>query len=109
VLEWDFDRIVLSHGDLIEHDGHARAAQAWRPLVSARQPVEPPRCLQVGAPNIISRPSMPSEPDGYTISPSSLRQYRPLGMKWDTGGYQGIRWRVLRSRCRQVSQTGIKT
>jgi len=35
VLKWDFDRIVLSHGDLIEHDGRACAAQAWRSLVGA--------------------------------------------------------------------------
>ena len=32
-LQWDFDRIVLSHGDLIETDGHARAMQAWRRVV----------------------------------------------------------------------------
>ena len=29
ILAWDFERIVLSHGDLIEHDAHAVAARAW--------------------------------------------------------------------------------
>lgn len=38
-LQWDFDRIVLSHGDLIESDGHAQAARAWRSLLpDARAP-----------------------------------------------------------------------
>ncbi len=38
-LGWDFERIVLSHGDLIERDGHAQAARAWRHLVP--EPVAP--------------------------------------------------------------------
>ncbi|MEJ1990830.1 MAG: DUF4336 domain-containing protein [Maritimibacter sp.] len=29
VLAWEFDRIVLSHGDLIEENAHARAEEAW--------------------------------------------------------------------------------
>jgi hypothetical protein len=29
MLAWDFQQIVLSHGDLIDHDAHAVAAQAW--------------------------------------------------------------------------------
>ncbi len=29
ILAWDFERIVLSHGDLIERDAHAIAAEAW--------------------------------------------------------------------------------
>ena len=29
ILAWDFERIVLSHGDLIESDAHAVAARAW--------------------------------------------------------------------------------
>lgn len=32
-LYWDFDRIVLSHGDLIETDGHAQATRAWKALL----------------------------------------------------------------------------
>ena len=33
ILAWDFRRIVLSHGDLIEHDAHAVAARAWSGLL----------------------------------------------------------------------------
>jgi hypothetical protein len=29
ILAWDFQRIVLSHGDLIDHDAHDIAAEAW--------------------------------------------------------------------------------
>jgi hypothetical protein len=29
VLAWDFRQIVLSHGDLIDHDAHDVAAEAW--------------------------------------------------------------------------------
>ena len=29
IMEWDFQRIVLSHGDLIERDAHKTAAAAW--------------------------------------------------------------------------------
>ena len=29
ILAWDFDRIVLSHGDLIERDAHEAAIKAW--------------------------------------------------------------------------------
>jgi hypothetical protein len=29
ILAWDFERIVLSHGDLIERDAHEVAARAW--------------------------------------------------------------------------------
>jgi len=32
-LRWDFARIVLSHGDLIEEDARAQAARAWRRLL----------------------------------------------------------------------------
>ena len=36
ILEWDFDRIVLSHGDLIDKDAKAIARQAWKvPLSEA--------------------------------------------------------------------------
>ena len=35
ILEWDFDRIILSHGDLIEVNAKERAKEAWtRPLSS---------------------------------------------------------------------------
>jgi hypothetical protein len=33
ILAWDFERIVLSHGDLIERDAHAAAALAWAGLL----------------------------------------------------------------------------
>jgi hypothetical protein len=29
ILAWDFRRIVLSHGDLIDRDAHEVAAEAW--------------------------------------------------------------------------------
>jgi hypothetical protein len=29
ILAWDFQRIVLSHGDLIDRDAHETAAKAW--------------------------------------------------------------------------------
>jgi hypothetical protein len=29
ILAWDFQRIVLSHGDLIERDAHGAAFKAW--------------------------------------------------------------------------------
>ncbi len=29
ILAWDFRQIVLSHGDLINHDAHEVAAEAW--------------------------------------------------------------------------------
>ena len=33
ILEWDFDRIVLSHGDLIETNARTVALGAWeKPL-----------------------------------------------------------------------------
>lgn len=34
-LQWDFDRIMLSHGDLIEKDARARAARAWKRLLGS--------------------------------------------------------------------------
>ncbi|HEY2733615.1 MAG TPA: DUF4336 domain-containing protein [Polyangiales bacterium] len=33
VLGWDFERIVLSHGELIEHDARACARRAWQSLL----------------------------------------------------------------------------
>jgi hypothetical protein len=29
ILAWDFQQIILSHGDLIDHNAHAVAAKAW--------------------------------------------------------------------------------
>jgi hypothetical protein len=29
ILAWEFRQIVLSHGDLIDHDAHKVAAKAW--------------------------------------------------------------------------------
>jgi hypothetical protein len=36
-LKWDFERIMLSHGDLIDGDAHALAARAWRRLLECRK------------------------------------------------------------------------
>jgi hypothetical protein len=33
ILAWDFRRIVLSHGDLIDHDAHQVAAEAWSAIL----------------------------------------------------------------------------
>jgi hypothetical protein len=30
IVTWDFERIVIAHGDLIEHDAKAVARRAWR-------------------------------------------------------------------------------
>ena len=30
ILQWDFERIVIAHGDLIETDAKATALEAWR-------------------------------------------------------------------------------
>lgn len=35
ILDWDFDRIILSHGDLIDENAHAAAEIAWSPILSA--------------------------------------------------------------------------
>lgn len=35
VLAWDFERIVLAHGELIERDAHAQAELAWRAVMRA--------------------------------------------------------------------------
>lgn len=29
ILAWDFDRVVIAHGDCIEEDAHARLREAW--------------------------------------------------------------------------------
>ena len=33
VLGWDFERVVISHGELIEHDAKAIVRKAWRALL----------------------------------------------------------------------------
>jgi hypothetical protein len=33
ILAWDFDRVILSHGDIIAHDGKEVVARAWRKLL----------------------------------------------------------------------------
>jgi hypothetical protein len=30
ILQWDFDRVILAHGDLIETDARQRIEQAWK-------------------------------------------------------------------------------
>jgi len=37
ILAWDFERIVLSHGDLIDRDAHAVAQAAWSGLLGVRE------------------------------------------------------------------------
>jgi len=34
IVAWDFDRIVIAHGDLIEHDARDVARRAWRRYLS---------------------------------------------------------------------------
>jgi Domain of unknown function (DUF4336) len=36
ILEWDFDRIVVSHGQVLERDGRARFESAFADLAAAR-------------------------------------------------------------------------
>lgn len=33
ILAWDFERVILSHGDLITHDARPAVAHAWRKIV----------------------------------------------------------------------------
>ncbi|MGA9333454.1 MAG: DUF4336 domain-containing protein [Rudaea sp.] len=35
ILLWDFERIVLSHGDLVEHDAKAVALKAWAGILGS--------------------------------------------------------------------------
>lgn len=45
ILAWDFDRVILAHGDLITREARPRVAQAWRKVLGqdglAEQPVSP--------------------------------------------------------------------
>ena len=34
ILAWDFERVILSHGDIITRDARATVAQAWRKILS---------------------------------------------------------------------------
>jgi hypothetical protein len=34
ILDWDFERVVLAHGDLIEHDAKSVVCEAWRSVLS---------------------------------------------------------------------------
>ena len=53
ILAWEFERIVLSHGDLIESNAHAVAATAWAGILSSNREqkrrgmgrADPARCL----------------------------------------------------------------
>lgn len=29
ILEWDFDRVIVGHGEIIEADGHEAFRSAW--------------------------------------------------------------------------------
>jgi len=29
ILEWDFDRVIMSHGEILDHGGRAALAQAF--------------------------------------------------------------------------------
>lgn len=40
ILAWDFDRIIVSHGDLIENDAKAKARQAWQISMDKRALLE---------------------------------------------------------------------
>ena len=33
ILAWEFERIIIAHGDLIESDAHAVARAAWQQLL----------------------------------------------------------------------------
>jgi hypothetical protein len=36
ILAWDFDRVIISHGDLITHDAKRVVADAWRKILGPR-------------------------------------------------------------------------
>jgi hypothetical protein len=37
ILEWDFERVILSHGDLVTHDARQRVAHAWRAILEIKK------------------------------------------------------------------------
>jgi hypothetical protein len=34
VLGWDFERVIVTHGDVLERDGHEALRRAWQPLLA---------------------------------------------------------------------------
>ncbi len=38
ILEWDFERVILSHGDLITRDAKPRVVRAWRKILGRASP-----------------------------------------------------------------------
>jgi len=34
ILRWDFERVIVAHGDLIEADSHNAVEKAWRQPLS---------------------------------------------------------------------------
>lgn len=48
ILTWDFERIILAHGDLIENDAKSIAREAWRkPLCRAERPTGARRIIGI--------------------------------------------------------------
>lgn len=41
ILAWDFERVILAHGDLITRDAHDVVARAWRKLLRCGVPSPP--------------------------------------------------------------------
>ncbi len=41
ILNWDFERIILAHGDLIETNAKAQARAAWTPPLVVDMSLEP--------------------------------------------------------------------
>ena len=37
ILTWDFEKIILSHGNLIEKDAHAVAIKAWKNVLESKE------------------------------------------------------------------------
>ncbi len=46
VLAWDFDRIIVSHGDILESDGHCLFYAAFKEFMN--QSVTPQRSMSLG-------------------------------------------------------------
>ena len=40
ILEWDFERVILSHGDLITRDAKRLIAHAWRKILGRAIPLD---------------------------------------------------------------------
>jgi len=37
ILDWDFEKIILSHGDLIDKDAKAIAQEAWKATLAPNE------------------------------------------------------------------------